>query len=214
MENASHIEAEAVEKVLQSLHGILQMPPHRYSAAKVEGRKAYEIAREGDRASLQPRAVVIHEMRLVNFWGGEHPRALVEVHCGKGTYVRSLAEIIGERVGSCAHASFVLRTQVGPFSVADALTLEELQALAEEGRLIDAAIPAKVALAAYPSITVTAEQARMLSHGTQVPLASGTFHFGQTIVAQDAQGELVAIGEVRGARPQVFQPRTVIAGSE
>jgi tRNA pseudouridine55 synthase len=160
---------------------------------------------------LQERAVAIHELRLLSFSPGERATGLFEVHCGKGTYVRSLATIIGQRVGSCAFASFVLRIQIGPFSVSDACTLEELEALSRERRLLDIAVSESYALSGYPSVNTTPDQARLLIHGNAIPLLT-RYHPGQILVAYDSDGNLVAIGEARGTRPQMLQPRTVVAG--
>ncbi|MCD6352022.1 MAG: tRNA pseudouridine(55) synthase TruB [Armatimonadetes bacterium] len=209
--DASGLTVRQVKEAISDLKGILRMKPHRYSAAKVDGQKAYELARQGEEPELEERAVVIHEVTLLDFKSSERPRALFEVHCGKGTYVRSLAEVIGHRVGSCALASFVLRTQVGPFSVNDAVTLEELGQAAEEENLAELALPASVALSGYPRITVTPDQARLLVHGNPVPI-TGHHYVGELVAAYDADGNLVAMGEVLGQRPHVFQPRTVLAG--
>lgn len=209
--DASSITEQQVRDAVADLKGILQMKPHRFSAAKVDGRKAYELARQGEEPELEERAVVIHEVRLLSFVPGPHATGLFEVHCGKGTYVRSLAETIGRRVDNCAVASFVLRTQIGPFSVNDSWSLDELRDLAQQQRLSDASLQPAQALAGYPTVTVTPDQAHLLLHGNPIPL-QGTHHAGQVLAAYDADGNLVAMGEVRGQRPQVLQPRTVLFG--
>ncbi len=209
--DASGLTEQQVRDAVAGLRGILRMKPHRFSAAKVDGRKAYELARQGEEPELEERAVVIHEVRLLYFTPGPRATGFFEVHCGKGTYVRSLAETIGQRVGNCAVASFVLRTQIGPFSVNDSHALEELQELAQQQRLGDAALRPAEALAGYPAVTVTPDQARLLIHGNPIPL-QGTHHAGEVLAAYDTGGDLVAMGEVRGQRPQVLQPRTVVCG--
>lgn len=211
--DASALTAADVEAAIDGLSGILHMPPHRYSAAKVQGRKAYEAARDGQQLPLQPRPVVIHHLRLVRFVAGRHPTALLDVHCGKGTYVRSLAELIGKRAGTYAHASFVLRTHVGPLAVDQAYTLEELRTLAERDGLASADVGVAAALAGYAAVHVTHEQARMLAHGNPVPLAE-RHAAGEVLVAYDEAGTLVAVGEARGGMPQVLQPRTVVVGGQ
>ncbi|MGD9519564.1 MAG: tRNA pseudouridine(55) synthase TruB [Armatimonadota bacterium] len=209
--DASNVSEEQVREAVSTLRGILEMKPHRYSAAKVSGRKAYEIAREGDEPELEARAVVIHEVRLISFTPADEPRALFEVYCGKGTYVRSLAEVIGRRVDNCAHASFVLRTQIGPFLANEAVTLEELSHLSEEDCLAEAAMSDQQALAGYQSLRITPDQAHSLMHGNTL-LLSGDYHMGQVLACFDDAGNLLAMGEVRGSRPQIFQPRTVVSG--
>lgn len=207
--DASGITQRQVEEALSSLVGIVMMKPHRFSAAKVKGRRAYELARQGQEPELTERAVTIHEARLVNFEPGSRARATIDVHCGKGTYVRSLAEMLGERVGNCAHASFVLRTQVGPMGVQEALTLEELEEAARAERLTEVAVPVRVALSGYRHVTVSTEQARRLAAGTPVAMAN-LGRLGEVLAIFGQDGVLVGMGEVRGGQPPVLQPRCIL----
>jgi tRNA pseudouridine55 synthase len=210
---APHLTAEQVATALAKLVGLLLMKPHRFSAARVQGRKAYELARAGAEPELSERAVVVYQAEVLAFEPGEYPRALVELRCGKGTYVRSLAEVVGRHLGTCAYASFMLRTAIGPLTVNEAHTLAELEALAGEGRLLEAAIPVRKALDGYPSAQVTGEQARRLASGTPVPFP-GRARVGDKITVWDPEGRLVAVAEIRGAQPQLLQPRTVLAAGE
>jgi tRNA pseudouridine55 synthase len=212
-QDASGVSEAVVAEAAGALRGVILMKPHKFSAAKIHGEKAYDIARRGDEPDLAERAVVLHQVRLVRFDGGERPRALIEIHCGKGTYVRSLAEMIARRVGTCGHASFVLRTDVGPISVRDARTIEELGELAERGELEAASMPVEEALAGYPRAQVTADQIRMLAHGTAVPTSAGG-RLGDIVAVYDEGGELVGMAEIRGAQPQVMQPRVVLRKGE
>ncbi len=207
--DASGVSEAEVAEATTALKGIILMKPHKFSAAKVHGERAYDIARRGDEPDLAERAVVLHQVRLLKFDGGKNPRALIEVHCGKGTYVRSLAEMIARRVGNCGHASFVLRTEVGPISINDARTIEELRELAERGELDSASLPIEEVLSGYPRARVTPEQVRMLSHGTAVPTTEGG-RLGDVVALYDEADELVGMAEIRGAQPQVLQPRLVL----
>lgn len=207
--DASGITERQVEEALRSLIGLVMMKPHRFSAAKVKGRKAYELARQGQEPELMERAVMIHETRLVSFQPGSRAQAMIDVHCGKGTYVRSLAEMLGERVGNCAHASFVLRMQVGPMRLQEALTLEELEEAARAERLTEVAVPVRVALAGYRHVTVSDEQARRLAAGTPVAMAN-LGRLGDVLAIFGQDGVLVGMGEVRGGQPPVLQPRCIL----
>ena len=207
--DASGVGEDEVGEAAAALKGIILMKPHRFSAAKVHGERAYDIARRGEEPELEERAVVLHQVRLLKFDGGKNPRALIEVHCGKGTYVRSLAEMIARRVGNCGHASFVLRTEVGPISIKDSHTFEELRELAERGELASASLPLETVLSGYPKAKVTPEQVRMLAHGTAVPTTEGG-RLGDVVAIYDEADELVGMAEIRGAQPQVLQPRLVL----
>ena len=207
--DASHVTAERVVDVLRELVGLLLMKPHRFSAAKVDGRKAYEIARTGDEPDLRERPVMIYKAELIRFYEGEPPRALIELRVGKGAYVRSLAELIGAQLDTCAYASFVLRTRSGPVSINDSWTLDELAALAEDGRLAEAAIDPGEALSDYPQVLVNPEQARLLANGTPVSYAGGS-EMGQIVTLWADEHTFIGIAEVRGSRPRVLQPRTIL----
>ncbi len=207
---ANHLRAEHVQTAAEGLRGVLVMQPHRYSAVKVKGRKAYELARSGEKVELPERTVVVHAVRMLDFQRGYHPRALLEITCGKGTYIRSLAELLGRELGTVAYASFMLRTRIGPLHVNDAWTLDELAELAREGRLAEASMSAEQALSGYRQVKVPSGQARLLSSGTAVPFAGGG-RSGDVVAVHDEEGQLICMAEIRGERPQVLQPRTVLA---
>ena len=206
---AEHVTEQRVREALSEICGVLVMKPHKYSAVKLAGRKAYEAARAGEQVELPERTVVIRQARLLSFTPGGRPRALVEIICGKGTYIRSIAELLGHKLESCAYASFMLRRRVGPLDVSQAWTLEELAALAAEGRLGEAAVPAEQALGGYRQITVAGHQARLLRSGTPVPVPEAG-SLGETVAVFDEGGALICMAEVRGGRPQLLQPRTVL----
>jgi tRNA pseudouridine55 synthase len=120
----------AIEAALPAFVGEIAQVPPRYSAVKIEGQRAYDLARDGEVVELKPRVVTIRRLAIV----GE-PTAdtvILEADCGKGTYVRSLARDLGEALGTVAHVSALRRTRVGPFGEADMITLEALRSAAEE----------------------------------------------------------------------------------
>lgn len=209
--DANGVCEEDVREALGEFRGVVLMKPHRFSAAKVHGRKAYEVAREGEEPELEERPVTIHEVKLLGFRPGPRARALVAVHCGKGFYVRSLAEMVGQRVGNFGHASFVLRTQVGPLYIADSVTLKELTQAVERSRLEEVAVPLRGALAGYRRVKVEAEAARRLSFGTAVPM-SEPGRLGDVMAVFDTGKRFLGMVEVRGSQPRVLQPRTMLTG--
>jgi tRNA pseudouridine55 synthase len=151
-----------VEEALRAFMGEVEQVPPAYSAAKVTGRRAYDLARRGEDVSLGPRRVRIYAIDLLAYaW----PRLELEVRCGKGTYIRSLARDLGERLGCGALVQMLRRTRVGPFEAASGLDLDADAATAR-ARLL----PVAAAVTGMPRVSVTAAQASRLRQGQGVPL--------------------------------------------
>src|SRR5262249_18470149 len=124
------LEAAAIQALLPAFLGEqLQVPP-AYSAIKRGGQKLYELARAGESVTPEPRRVVIYALRLV-WWTS--PELVLDVECGKGTYIRSLAYDLGERLGPGAHLAALVRTRSGPFALNQCVTLEQLEAALTNG---------------------------------------------------------------------------------
>ena len=159
-------ERAALEAVLPQFTGtILQRPPI-YSALKVDGERAYDLARAGEAVDLPPREIDVDSIDLI-----EHGReqSVLDVTCGKGTYVRALARDIAEALGTRGHVSMLHRAAVGPFHDGDALTIDQLEALLPEER--DALLkPVASGFADLPEIRLDAQQATAVRHGNPVLL--------------------------------------------
>jgi tRNA pseudouridine55 synthase len=177
----AEIDETTVRRALASFIRDLDQVPPAYSAALVAGRRAYSLARRGKLVELSPRRVTIHGIDLFSY---EWPNLEVEVRCGKGTYIRSLARDLGENLGCGGLVAALRRTRVGPFHVEDAVTLEMGPAQARM-RLR----PLADALAELPRVEVTDNEARLLRHGQRIPSKgegeSGVF---------DAAGNLIGVG--------------------
>ena len=120
-----HITEEALKKVLQdSFTGEIEQIPPVYSAIKIKGQKAYELARRGEKVTMKPRQVTIHKIDIARF---DLPDVTLDVTCSKGTYIRSLAHDIGKALGSGAHLSGLRRTRIGDFSVDDAISMQDIE---------------------------------------------------------------------------------------
>lgn len=162
------IEPADIEQVLPQFRGdILQVPP-MYSALKHQGQRLYQLARAGVEVERPPRAVTIHELTFIAL----HPGGLLEldVLCSKGTYIRSLAEDIGQALGVGAHVDALRRTGLGPFDAERMWTLEQLEALAEEGpaALDQALLPIDAALADWPEVRLGKDVAFYFQQGQAV----------------------------------------------
>jgi tRNA pseudouridine55 synthase len=187
-------EAAAIEAILPRFTGtVLQVPP-KYSAIKIAGERAYDLARDGEAVTLEPRPVEIDALRLVAHAGDT---ATFEAECGKGTYVRALARDFGRLLGCYGHVTALRRTRVGPFSEDDAVTLAALDAARREGGDLAALItPVDQALSEIPAVQVSRHDAGRLMRGQTCLLRGAGAPVEEPSVAVFAQGALVAIGEV------------------
>ena len=188
-----------IEAVLPRFRGeILQTPPC-YSAVKVQGERAYDLARDGETVSLAPRPVHIEELDLVDLTSRDE--AVFRSLCGKGAYVRALARDLGRALGTCGHVVALRRTAVGPFDASHMISLEDLERL---GHSAPAALapylhPVETALDDIPALAVNRTDAARLRQGQSVILRGRDAPLAGTVYAV-SQGSLVALGEIeRGA---------------
>jgi tRNA pseudouridine55 synthase len=117
-------DLQQIEKALSQFTGKIQQTPHKYSAIKVDGKRAYKSARAGQEVKIEPREVTIYEITDVNY---DYPKLTFTTKVSSGTYIRSLAEDIGEKLGTGAYLSALRRTQVGDFDIKNALILDQLE---------------------------------------------------------------------------------------
>src|SRR6202000_3131946 len=141
--SANRPSAEAISELLPRFTGVIEQIPPQYSAIKVQGERAYDLARDGETVELKPRPVEIHELTLTE--QTDNRNSVFEAECGKGTYVRALARDLGRILGCFGHISALRRTLVGPFDENDMIPLEQLESLCNraasgEGSLADALV--------------------------------------------------------------------------
>jgi tRNA pseudouridine55 synthase len=165
--DASGITHEMVESALAKFRGsILQTPP-MYSAVKYKGQPLYKLARSGLEIERQPRPAQVYSLEIT---GWHPPVVTLEVVCGKGTYIRSLAHDLGETLGCGASMQSLVRLRVGPFSIEDAVTLPRLEEIFREGHGTDCLYPIDFVLTSFDAILVSHEQQCALIHGNPVAL--------------------------------------------
>jgi tRNA pseudouridine55 synthase len=189
-----------IRAALAGLTGEIEQVPPAYSAAKVGGRRSYELARGGRPAPLASRRVHVYGIELKEY---EHPRLKLEIWCGRGTYIRSLARDLGERLQCGALVENLRRTQVGVFSLAEAVQLDAGKEEAQS-RLA----PPERAVVELPPVYLTEAQLTILRHGRPLELSAqatpGLCKSG-TVAVFDAQRRLIAIGlwdaQFRSVRP-------------
>src|SRR6201747_814903 len=191
--------AEAIRDLLPQFTGLIEQTPPQYSAIKIQGERAYDLARDGEVVPLVPRPVVIHELILVEQPDRSH--SVFEAECGKGTYVRALARDLGRLLGCYGHICALRRTLVGPFTEADMIPLEQLEALCDraasgEGSLADALMPVETALDDIPALAVTRADAARLHRGQAVLLRGRDAPNSSGTVYVTVAGRLLALAEI------------------
>lgn len=161
------ITEDAVRAVLERFTGPIQQIPPMHSAIKHQGERLYKLAHQGLTVERKPREVTVHNLELLGMDGAHLD---IDVLCSKGTYIRTLAEDIGRALGACAHVAMLRRTRSGPFNVEDARTLDDLEALAEEGMdALDAILlPMETALDEWPNVSLPDDVAYYLRMGQPV----------------------------------------------
>lgn len=190
-----------VEAILPEFVGEIQQTPPAYSALKVGGRRAYDVARTGGDLQLAPRTVRIHSVRLLNGDGSVEggDRLVLAVRCDSGTYVRALGRDIAHRLGTVGHLTALVRTAVGPFHLQDAFTTSELVAAAEKCGLERVLIPPHRALEGLPAVVLSDEEASRLRAGASVAAPVGV-DGGESLAAYDGGGRLIGLCRPRGGR--------------
>ena len=164
---------EQILEVLVKLTGEITQIPPMYSAVKVNGKKLYEYAREGKEVERPSRKVMIHNINLLDeasTFSGSEVMFNIEVDCGKGTYIRTLAVQIGDLLGYPAHMSSLIRTASGSFTKSQCLTLGEVQEAVNEHTLSDTLLPLKDALSAWPTLEVNDENKKSITNGQVVEI--------------------------------------------
>ena len=200
--SAVDVSADQFEEALKQFVGEIEQVPPPYSAIKVQGRRAYDMARKGEEVELEPRIITVHSLELIE-WNS--PEAVVDVHCSSGTYVRSLAHDLGEVLGCGANLTGLRRTKSGRFTLKDAVALRRLVEAFETNSWYQYLIPAAEALADWPSITLNNEEVDAVRHGHRVAREDGS---DKMVRAITEQGELVALMDFDTETGE-FQPRKV-----
>lgn len=205
---------DAVEAVLDQFRGpILQRPP-AFSALRVGGRRAYQLARQGSPQELPPRAVVIHRLVLAEWDAADpgRPTAVLEVECGAGTYIRSIARDLGEKLSCGAYLGALTRTASGPFRLAAAHSLDEIRRAAADGReaLAGLLLPIDAGLEGIPAVVLTASEVAAATRGQQVrPEHRPQLEQGGTLRILDDHESLIGMGSWRAGRvvpEKIFVP--------
>ena len=187
-------QPDDVEKLLPRFIGTIQQTPPTYSAVKVAGQRAYDLARGGQPADLAAREVRVDSLALLDTPDGDH--MVFEMTCGKGAYVRSIARDLGRQLGCFGHVSQLRRTRVGPFLEAHAISLDSLMELRHKGALDQALRPVETALVDIPALAVTGSEADRLKCGQVIRVPNKV----EGTVCAMTDGRPVALAQVKGGQ--------------
>jgi tRNA pseudouridine55 synthase len=163
------LDPAAMAALLERFTGDIEQVPPMYSALKVDGKPLYELARQGITVPRKPRAVTIHRLEAIDW---TPPDLTFDVECSKGTYIRTLAEDLATALDSVAHLVSLRRLQVGAFSGEHMVTLEALEAAAEQGTLFEHLLPVDAGLPHWPVVTLDGPGARAFQNGNPAPIRS------------------------------------------
>ena len=200
------VDAQELEEMLVRFRGeVLQTPPP-VSAKKVDGKRAYELARQAVAVELEPVKVCLYELAIESVDG---PDARLRAHCSGGTYMRSLAHDLGQLMGCGAHLLELRRTASAEFEIGQARTVSQLESLAADGRLVDAIIPVAQMLPGIPSVYVDDVTVAHIRHGRNFPASPfRSDAASRHVKAVTREGGLVAIGEA--VLPNLYHPMVVL----
>ena len=198
------LELAILEQALTQFRGPLMQVPPRYSAIKIQGQAAYKRTRAGEELELAPRPIEISRLEIVA-WAS--PALVLDVACSKGTYIRSLAYDLGRAVGCGAHLGGLIRTRSGPFSLENSITLDELASASEQGQAANYVQPADKALARYPALRLSEEEAARVKHGNAFTWPDAETEKSLARV-YNADGDFIAIAEW-DSHTEKWQPKKV-----
>ncbi len=182
--------ADSVEELLPNFIGTIMQTPPAYSAIKINGERAYDMARDGEVVEIPPRPVTIHSLELIS---SDEVCSVIEARCGKGTYVRAIARDLGRLLGCFGHVTTLRRTRVGPFQEADAISLDELAEAPET--VGDSLLSVEAGLTELPCVVVDRDAAARLRRGQSLLLRGRDAPAGGIVYAA-CGGVPVAFGPV------------------
>ncbi|MBQ3567399.1 MAG: tRNA pseudouridine(55) synthase TruB [Anaerotignum sp.] len=194
-------------EVVASFIGKLEQVPPMYSAVKVNGKKLYELAREGKEIERKSRTIEVYDIRIRQFLPPD--RVEIDVDCSKGTYIRTLCSDIGKALGCGGHMAELLRTRTGAFSLENAIKLEELKALAEQEKGEEALLTMEEALKDFPVVKVSEKSAKFLYNGGKIQERFFTekpasYKEGDIVATYDHENNLVGLYEIKKEESNFF----------
>ena len=181
-----------IRAALPQFKGEIEQVPPKFSAIKIDGKRAYDLARAGEAVEIKPRAVRVDKFSLTS---ATEDTATFEVDCGKGTYIRSLARDLAASLGTCGYVSILRRTRVGPFGLEESITLDALTQMCDRARVSEGLLSVSTALDDIPVLAVTDQDAVDLKHGRGITAPSHLLN--HEYVRAERDGVLIALCQPR-----------------
>jgi tRNA pseudouridine55 synthase len=200
--SVDHITEADFQQLLKDYEGKIAQVPPAFSAVKVNGEKAYNLARQGEEVEIEPRIIDVYNLELLE-WAP--PEAVIDVFASSGTYVRSLANDLGNDLEVGAHLSGLRRTKNGQFTLRDAVRLQDLKESFEVGDWYKYLIPAADTLADWHTLNLSPEDTEKIKHGHRIPAEPGSVGWARGL---SEQGDLIALLEAAEGE-DAWQPRKV-----
>lgn len=208
---------DTILSAVKSFIGDIQQLPPMYSAIKIGGKKLYEIARQGETIERETRSITIYDINVIRIWDekslfrdGEHyteystKKVLFDVHCSKGTYIRTLCNDIGEKLGCGGHMSFLVRTRSGKYNLESALTFEEIKELASKNILNNSLLPVETVFEEYDSIRLGEVDTFKYNNGVWVEFICDKCDKDTLKRVYDKDNVFLGIGELTNNGKTVF----------
>lgn len=198
---------DKIREVVASFIGRLEQVPPMYSAVKVNGKKLYELAREGKEIERKSRTIEVYDIRIRQFLPPD--RVEIDVDCSKGTYIRTLCSDIGKALGCGGHMAELLRTRTGAFSLENAIKLDELKALAEQEKAEEVLLTMEEALEDFPMVKVSEKSQKFLYNGGKIQERFLTekpavLTEGEIVATYDHENNLVGLYEIKKEENNYF----------
>lgn len=190
-ENPVSVTESDIRSIVSGFVGNIEQLPPMYSAVQVGGQRLYHLARQGIEIERKPRSVTIYSIEILSI---DIPRVTIDVHCSKGTYIRTLAADIGDKLGCGACIESLTRTQSGDFLIENSVTPEQLSELSEKGEAESVIIPTDKLFPDYEAVQLDKKRADRVKNG--VPIYFGGKDFGQKLRIYDENGNFIALSEV------------------
>lgn len=202
-------DEEKIREVVASFIGKLEQVPPMYSAVKVNGKKLYELAREGKEIERKSRTIEVYDIRIRQFLPPD--RVEMDVDCSKGTYIRTLCADIGKALGCGGHMAELLRTATGAFSLENAIRLSELKELAEQERAEEALLTMEEALMDFPVVKVAKNSTKLLYNGGKIwekffAEKPASLRVGEIVAVYDFENNLVGLYEIKQEEDFFIKP--------
>ncbi len=185
-----------IEAILATMVGEQMQIPPRYSAIKLQGQPAYKRARAGEDVTLEARPITIYQLTIIDWQPSPSPTLTLAIECSKGTYIRSLAYDLGEKLGCGAYLGGLIRTRSGPFALSESITLEQLAEAIEQGTIERFFYPADKALEQFPALVLDETTTERVRHGNAFRIDRKDAQYEQSLArVYDDKGQFMAIAE-------------------